>query len=101
MLRLLLLATVLMLSACAPVEPPGTRPAAQDLIRYHDDQSGVTCWKVERWDGLSCLPDSQLKPREQAGLGQPKSRHPRSTREILSQYAGQDVAAQPEERIRL
>lgn len=101
MTRLLLLATVLLLSACDLRPPRGTETGTQNLLRFHDDELSVTCWQVKNWDGIYCIPDSRLKHREQAGLGQPKSRYPRGTQEILSQYAGQDVAAQHQGRIRL
>jgi len=44
--------------------PPDTVQGTRDLQTYHDNKRGVTCWRVEGFDGISCLPDSALKEPE-------------------------------------
>lgn len=34
-----------------------------DLEVHHDTVRGVTCWRVRYVDGISCIPDHQLKPQ--------------------------------------
>lgn len=57
MRRLVLLALSAALLACPPEAPnPMRRVSTGRVAVYHDDERGVTCWKVS--SGLSCLPDS-------------------------------------------
>jgi hypothetical protein len=73
-----LLAAALAVGAAAAGELPGWfrlerstsidgrgRAGVQQVLRYHDEELGVTCWLTEysRYSppGISCIPDSQLK----------------------------------------
>ncbi|MEB8055761.1 hypothetical protein [Pseudomonas fulva] len=50
---------LLLLATGASADPRETRPLPYSADIYHDDQRGVTCWKLS--NGLSCIPDSQLQ----------------------------------------
>lgn len=101
MLRLILLAAVLLLSACDLRPPRGTETGTQNLLRFHDDELAVTCWQVKNWDGIYCIPDAQLKPLETAAPSSAKGHEPRGIREIVGRFSDLPTATHPQPRIRL
>ncbi len=67
-MRGLILIVLVSLAGCGPSQ---SRDGSRDLLRYHDDQAGVTCWSLVGASGLSCLPD-QANPRQQASTPAPR-----------------------------
>ena len=36
-------------------------PKTPELVKYHDAESSVTCFRAAYKDGINCFPDYQLK----------------------------------------
>jgi hypothetical protein len=57
---LVALATFIAGRSTAPGRVTVRQAEAAQIVRLHDAEQAVTCWRVVGGDGLSCLPDQWL-----------------------------------------